>query len=303
MKDHRWIALCAIALVVLAMMNLPESASLRVKGAVRDGISPLQAVLRGGVRELREIVRYVRGIGDLALENRALSEEIVYLRGEMRMARELERDNQMMRDLLGFVRRFPNRLISCEVIGRDSTGWWQTVRLDKGALSGVSEERAVITPDGLVGRTVSVSQRTADVLLMSDPSCKVAVRLKRSGVFGVATGIWPPRRGAAPAAGGQPACRMDYISQTADVQEGDEVVTSGLGGVFPKGLSVGRVSRVEMHEAGLYQTAWIDSAANLGGLEYAFVAATEQDLAAVRAAAPADAAGDDGPDAAEGEDP
>jgi len=132
MKDRRWIALCAIGLVVLAMMNLPDSASRRVKGAVRDGISPLQAVLRGGARELQDIFRYIRGIGDLALENRALSEEIVYLRGEMRMARELERDNQMMRDLLGFVQRFPNKLVSCEVIGRDSTGWWQTARLDKG---------------------------------------------------------------------------------------------------------------------------------------------------------------------------
>ena len=95
MKDRRWIALCAIGLVVLAMMNLPDAASRRVKGAVRDGISPLQAGLRGGVRETRDVVRYVRGLGDLALENRALSEEIVYLRGEMRMAEELARDNRL----------------------------------------------------------------------------------------------------------------------------------------------------------------------------------------------------------------
>jgi rod shape-determining protein MreC len=273
MKDRRWIALCAIGLVVLATMNLPDSASLRVKGAVRDGISPLQAALRGGVRDLREIFRYIRGIGDLALENRALSEEIVYLRGEMRMARELERDNQMMRDLLKFVRRVPNQLVSCEVIGRDSTGWWQTIRLDKGAAAGVAEGRAVITPDGLIGRTVSVSGRTADVLLLSDPSCKVSVRVARSGVFGVVEGL-----GTKP--GEQPACRMDYISHTADVQPGDEVVASGMGGLFPKGLLVGRISRVELDAAGLYQTAWVDSAADLGGLEYAFVAATEEDLAA-----------------------
>ena len=297
MKDRRWIALCAIGLVVLAMMNLPDSASRRVKGAVRDGISPLQAVLRGGVRELREIFRYVRGIGDLALENRALSEEIVYLRGEMRMAHELERDNQMLRDLLGFVQRFPNKLISCEVIGRDSTGWWQTVRLDKGAFSGVAEGRAVITPAGLIGRTVSVSDRTADVLLLSDPSCKVSVRLARSGVFGVVEGL-----GVKP--GEQPACRMDYVLKTADVQEGDEVVTSGLGGLFPKGLPVGRVVKVEMHEAGLYQTAWIESSANLGELEYGFVAATEKDLASARAeVAPAGIAVDDETGSLEGESP
>jgi len=272
MKDRRWIALCAIGLIVLAMMNLSDSASLRVKGVVRDGISPLQGVLRGGVRDLREIFRYIRGIGDLALENRALSEEIVYLRGEMRMARELDRDNQMLRDSLEFVRHFPNRLISCEVVGRDSTGWWQTVRLDKGASSGVAEGRAVITPDGLIGRTVSVSDRTADVLLLSDPSCKISVRLARSGVFGVVSGL-----GHKP--GGQPACRMDYLLRDTDVLVDDEIVTSGMGGLFPKGLIVGRVQRVEMNDSGLYQTAWVDSAAPLGELEYAFVTATEEDLA------------------------
>ena len=277
MKERRWIALCAIGLIVLAMLNLPDPASTRVKGAVRDGLSPLQTAVRGGVRGLREILRYIRGIGDLALENRALSEEIVYLRGEVRMARELERDNQMLRDRLGFVRHFPSRLISCEVIGRDSTGWWQTVRLNKGAAAGVEADRAVITPDGLVGRTVSVSDRTADVLLLSDPSCKVSVRLARSGVFGVVAGL-----GVKP--GDQPAGRMDYISKSADVQEGDEVVTSGLGGVFPKGLLAGRVRRVETEPAGLYQTAWIEAAAALGQLEYAFVAATERDLAAVHPA-------------------
>ena len=282
---------------MLAMMNLPDSASRRVKGAVRDGISPLQAGLRGGVRETRDVVRYVRGLGDLALENRALSEEIVYLRGEMRMAHELERDNQMMRDLLGFVQRFPNKLISCEVIGRDSTGWWQTARLDKGALSGVAEDRAVITPKGLIGRTVSVSDRTADVLLLSDPSCKVSVRLTRSGTFGVAAGL-----GTKP--GEQPACRMDYISKTADVAEGDEVVTSGLGGLFPKGLPVGRVAQVALDASGLYQTARIELAADLGKLEYAFVAATEKDLAAVRVeTVPPDVVLDEEADYREGEDP
>jgi rod shape-determining protein MreC len=275
MKDRRWIALCAIGLVVLAMLNLPEAASRRVKGAVRDGISPLQAGLRGGVRESRDVVRYVRGLGDLALENRALSEEIVYLRGEMRMAQELARDNQMLRDQLGFVRRFPNKLISCEVIGRDSTGWWQTVRLDKGAAAGVAEGRAVLTTDGLIGRTVATSARTADVLLLADPACKVSVRLKRSGEFGVAegTGVKP---------GEAPAVRLDYVLKTADVQPGDEVVTSGLGGLFPKGLPVGRVAEVAPDASGLYLTARIELTADLGKLEYAFVAATDRDLAAAQ---------------------
>ncbi|MDR0994543.1 MAG: rod shape-determining protein MreC [Verrucomicrobiota bacterium] len=277
MKDRRWIALCAIGLVVLVMMNLPDAASSRVKGVVRDGVSPLQGVLRGGVRELREIFRYIRGIGDLALENRALSEEIVYLRGEMRMTHDLERENQLLREQLGFVERPMSRhLIPCEVIGRDSTGWWATIRLNKGKTSGVADGRAVITTDGLIGRTVSLSQRTADVLLLSDPACKVSVRLTRSDVFGVAEGTGAKT-------GEQPVCRIEYLSTSADIREGDEVVTAGMGGLFPKGLLVGHVSRVEPVESGLYQVAWVTSAANLGELEYAFVSATTDDLAVTAA--------------------
>ncbi|HOE00912.1 MAG TPA: rod shape-determining protein MreC [Kiritimatiellia bacterium] len=286
MKKRRWIMLSALALVALVLFNLPEATSTRVKGAVRDGISPLQAAWHRGLRGLRETFRYIRGLGDLALENRALSEEIVYLRGQVRMAQELARDNQLLREQLGFQQRFPATLISCEVIGRDSAGWWQTVRLDKGALAGVAAERAVITTDGLIGRTVAVSDRTADVLLLADPSCKVAVRVARGGVFGICTGL-----GNKP--GEQPVCRMDYIPQTASVEEGDEVLTSGLGGVFPKGLLVGHIVRVEPSESGLYRTAWIKSAADLGKLEYGFVAATETDLANARRAAETQPALDD----------
>ena len=92
------------------------------------------------------------------------------------------------------------------------------------------------------------------------------------------------------------------------VKPGDEVVTSGLGGLFPKGLLVGRVAKVEPDAAGLYQTAWIESAADLGELEYAFVAATEKDLAAVPPAEPAgeeyvDELTGDEPEPLEGEEP
>ena len=80
MREKKWIALCVVALVVLAMMNLPDATSARVKGAVRDGVSPLQAVLSGGMHEAREILRYVRGVGDLAAENRALTEQLAALK-------------------------------------------------------------------------------------------------------------------------------------------------------------------------------------------------------------------------------
>jgi len=137
----------------------------------------------------------------------------------------------------------------------------------------VAEDRAVITVKGLIGRTVAVTERTADVLLLSDPACRVSVRVAGPGVFGVAEGL-----GARP---GEPLrVRIQYLAHDADVQPGHEVVTSGMGGLFPRGLLVGHVDRVELAEGGLYQTAWVEPAAALESLEFAFVAATEADLAA-----------------------
>lgn len=273
MKDRGWIALCAIGLVVLAVMNLPEAASLRVKGVIRDGVSPLQEGVRGGMRGVREVFRYIRGIGDLALENRALSEEIVYLRGEMRLARNLERENEQLREQLGFIQRpTGSHLIPCEVIGRDSTGWWNTARINKGRATGVAAGRAVLTADGLAGRTVSVSEHTADVLLLSDPACKVSVRMERTGVFGMVAGTGEMH-------GNKPLCKLSCLSLKADLRDGDEVVTAGMGSLFPKGLLVGVLRNIRTDESGLALEADIEPAARLELLEYVFVSATAEDLA------------------------
>lgn len=268
MKDRRWIVLCCFGLVIAVLMNLPESAESRVKGAVRDGVVPIQSGLSGSLRRIRDLWSYLRGVGDLAMRNAELSGEITRLRGELRLAQDIERENEQLRSLLAFLHRPATELlVPCEVIGRDSTGWWSTVRVDKGRLDGVRPDRAVITPDGLAGRTVAVSEHSADVVLLSDPSSQISVRFPRSNAFGLAVGS---RTAAVP-------CRVLHIPVDSDVAPGDEIVTSGMGGVFPKGLLVGRVARVERDESGLFLVADVETAADLSAMEYAFVSATEED--------------------------
>ena len=122
-----------------------------------------------------------------------------------------------------------------------------------------------MTAEGLIGRTVEVSEHTADVLLVSDPACKVAVRIPRTSTFGVLAGRGPSWRG-------ETLCRVDFVNKNAALKPGDEVVTSGLGGTFPKGLLVGYVGdQVFADRSGLYQQADVISRARLGQLQYAFV--------------------------------
>lgn len=262
-----WVVLGAVLLVVL---NLPASVSDRAKGMLREGIAPLQGALSGFSRWIGESVRSVRGIGGLVRENQQMSAELVRLRNEVRDLRSLIQDNAELREQLQFTTQAKRQLTPCEVIARDITGWWETIRLSKGLSDGVSMDMAVMTSDGLIGKTVDVSARTCDVLLISDPACKVSARIVRTGAFGVVAGIGPAKAG-------QAACQMEFINKNVPVLPGDEVVTSGLGGVFPKGLLIGYVDKIYKDETGLFQRADIIPKADLGMLTYVFVVAEQGD--------------------------
>ena len=145
--------------------------------------------------------------------------------------------------------------------------------MDKGSDNGIMADMAVITPKGLIGRTTEVSRHTATVLLISDPTCRVSCKLARTGAFGI-------MRGGGVSVGGEPelvlfctprSLRMDYISKDQKIFESDKVITSGLGGVYPEGLPIGIVARMDMDPSGLYQRAEIVPDADLSDLRYVFV--------------------------------
>ena len=255
-----WLGLLAL---LLAVLNLPPAASRSVKNLVRETIAPLQESATRFLRRIQEGVSAVRGLGGLLEENKRLSQEVVRLLAQQRENRVLLRENEELRRQLGFVSRFAGDLVGGEVIARSRDGWWTTLRINKGASDGVQPEQAVISMDGLVGKTVTVSERTADVLLLSDPTCRVSAQILRTGSFGLVVGRGPSWEG-------QVVCRMEFINKNVPIVPGDEVITSGLGGVFPKGLLIGYVDRVYTDRSGLYQNADIISQAGLGALQYVY---------------------------------
>jgi rod shape-determining protein MreC len=255
-----WLVLGAL---LLAVLNLPVSVTQGVKNTVREFLSPMQEAASGFVRSVREGFSSVRGLGGLVSENQRMTAEVARLQSEVRDLKALERENEQLRHALNFASRAQRDLIPAEVIARSRDGWWQTLRLNKGAAAGVAADQPVISIDGLVGKVASVSGRTADVLLLSDPTCRVAAQLLRTGTFGVVAGRGPSWEG-------QVICRMDFINKNTQILPGDEVVTSGLGGIFPKGLLIGYVDKVYTDRSGLYQYADVISKAELGTLQYVF---------------------------------
>lgn len=273
MRERR-LLFWVIVLAVVVLLNLPPPAVLRSAAEVRDGMEPFQNTLSLVVARTRRLFSGIGRTGRIIEQKQALEIKVAELEHRLRRLEHFKTENELLRRQLGFSILSPRKLLLCEVIVRgDMSGWWQTVRLNKGLSSGVTSGMAVMTADGLIGRTIEVSARTSDVLLITDPNCKVACRTARDGAFGI-------MRGAGVRLTGRPAlemltsarpAEMNYISTAHDIREGDVVLTSGLGGVFPEGLPVGRVGQVRMHASGLYRQADVIPAARMDSFRYAFI--------------------------------
>jgi rod shape-determining protein MreC len=180
------------------------------------------------------------------------------LRAEMAGVEELQLENQRLRRLLGFVEEHPRRTTAARVIGEDATSWFRTIEIDRGFEDGVVEGLPVVDAAGLVGRVVRSAPHSARVLLITDASSAVAVLVQDERIRGVCRGQ-----------GGTLA--LDFALVQDAIQVGDGIITSGSGGVFPKGLVVGYVRSVRREQFGLFQTVEVEPAVDFTHLEEVLV--------------------------------
>lgn len=258
----RWAG--AVAVLLLTLVLLPDGCTRPVRRVFSGAVIPLQEQILHIGHRLREGVLTVRGVGGLAEENRRLLEEVVHLQTQLHLLESLEEENRRLRGHLEFRERETRQMIAAQVVSRGIDSWWQTIRINKGSRDGIFPGQAVVSSDGLVGRVTDVSSRMAEVLLISDPACRVSAKIARTGSFGVVRGAGVNRRG-------YPVAQMTFLHKDIPVRMGDEVVTSGLGGLFPRGIQIGYVEAVGQDEAGLYQKADIVPKAVLDLLDVVFV--------------------------------
>ena len=145
--------------------------------------------------------------------------------------------------------------IAVSVIGEDSSAWFKTLVVDRGSADGVLEGMPVVAAGGVVGRLVKVAPHSSRVLLLTDHASAIAAVVQRSRARGVVRG----------AGGGR--CSLEFTVKDEDVKVGDTVISSGIGGVFPKGLPIGEVTMVKKGEYGVFQTIEVRPAVNIGKLE------------------------------------
>ena len=192
---------------------------------------------------------------DTQRENLRLREDIRELNRRVQEGNEAVLANQRYEKLLDMKKDIKAPTVAATIVGEDVTSWFRTLVINRGSSSGIREGMAVISADGVVGQTIKVSATTARVLLLTDHASGIAATIQRSRARGVVKGK------------GEMLCSLEFTTRDEDVKVGDMVITSGIGGVFLKGLPIGEVTMVKRGEYGIFQTVSIRPAANIPHLE------------------------------------
>lgn len=222
--------------------------------------SPVQKVVRGIIGGIGNVWRGYFDLLGAQKENEVLRRELHELKLQVNRYREADLANQRLRALLNFKKSIATPLLPAELVAFDPSGWFQTILIDKGSSDGVAQDMAVVSAEGLMGRVIGVSSHHAKVLLILDANSAVDALIQRSRVRGVLVGL-----------GGRDLCLLKYVQRNEDVQVGDQVISSGMGGVFPKGLLLGTVQEVVRGSSGLFQRVEVEPAANFSRLEEVMV--------------------------------
>lgn len=172
---------------------------------------------------------------------------------------EIKLSNQRLRQLLNFQKSITQRVIAAKVIGKDPSPWFKTVIIDKGRTDGVVKGLPVVIPQGIAGQVVNAAGHYAKVLLLIDHNSAVDALVQRTRARGIVKGD----------TSGQ--CRFEYVLRKNEIRIGDTVISSGLDGVFPKGLPIGDVSGIVKRSSGIFQEVMVTPFVDFEKLEEVLV--------------------------------
>lgn len=262
-----WVFFVFFSLIMLSS-NLGKRRSWNsAEQLVIEMTAPFQKFIKETVNVTENLWLKYFGLIDARNENIRLKREINALRMQNYRYQELFATHKRLQELLQFEKTIDWPVSAAQVIGRDPTGWFKSVIIDKGAGANLRINMPVVNAKGVVGRLVSVSHNYAKALLIIDQNSAVDCIIQRSRDKGVVKGLSPK------------ICKLDYVLKTSDVVVGDMVVTSGLGRVFPKGVPVGEVTEVQNIPGEIFKDVKVRPFVDFSKLEEVLVILKEDPLA------------------------
>ncbi len=259
-----------IFLFVLLLLVLLSSTSGSRFGVFHqmtlEALGPIQAVFaRISTNTIRLKDEYIT-LWNLQEEIGQLRQELDTYHAKLDEYREAYSRNRFLEAELAFKKKETFPSLMARVVGKDPSFWFKILIVDRGENDGVVTGMVARNSRGVVGQVVQVSDNYSKILLANAPSSAIDAIVQKSRVRGILKGA--DRQGYI----------LQYVLKNADVQEGDVVVTAGIGGVFPQGITLGTVSKVRSKRRGMFLEIEVDPAVDFGRLEFLFINLSEEQL-------------------------
>ena len=262
------IALCARICLLLRGFGLTSTGLFEIpvlNQVISRVIVPVQSAVGNAVRSVRSNVARRRTQMELTTQIDQLPEEHQLLSGELASMNELALENERLWSLLGVTRTLVDQeYIAAKVTGKEPGGWFETFVLDVGEKDGVQKDDPVLNADGLVGRVMEVYDTSCVVMSIIDSRSAAAALVERTRDNGVV-------QGSLYLTDSSELLRMYYLPEGSELSMGDRVITSGLDGIYPKGLYIGSILSISRERSAGDSYVVVDTAVDFAHLETVLV--------------------------------
>jgi len=256
------IALLIFGAILGYFLSFGADTTRKFQANIYQMLSPFFSTGSSVQKQITSVRTGLKSLEDLEKENAALNVDNRQLRATNQALRDVEHEVNRLRHALNYRERSVFKLIPAEIVTRDASTWWHTVTINRGKEDHIEPDMPVVTDEGLVGKTTTVSNTISVVLLTTDENCKVAASVEGSREQGIVSG-------ERVSGGLAPLIDLNFLTKQANLQPGQKTYTSGVGGVFPSGLLLGTVKTFKVRE--LDGQAKLAPAVDLSHLEDVFV--------------------------------
>lgn len=253
--------LVAAAIVLITVWSREsETGPLhRLRVGVQAVTAPVSAAGEFMTRPVRGFFAWAGDLGVSRSQLEQLRQQNAQLRSRVAELEEARLENERLRGLIDLAQAREYDAVGARVIGKPVNSWEGVVLINRGSDAGLKPGMPVVSAQGLLGQTIEVSPSSAKVRLITDQRSGVAAFVQRSRVEGIVRGSI------------EGDLSLDFVSNETTVAVGDVVITSGMGGVYPKGIVIGEISAVDAGDNALYQRIEVTPASNLAGIEEVLV--------------------------------
>ncbi len=262
---HRLLSALLVVAGLVALLYLtsgPRPVYTAPEALIRDAIAPLQSGVTNVLNKFSRWGQAMTRYHDWPNEERQLKRKVADLQRENLRLREYMLENVRLREMLKFKELNNNYdLLPAVVIARPPLAWFRTVTIDQGTADGVAPNMVVINQDGLVGRVTAVTRKTAEVMLIIDQESAVSALTQNTRTFGIVEGVGEKTG----------LVQMIRLPRDIPIRPNQIVITSGYGGIFPKGLPIGEIMTVSLAPDGLLKMATVRPFVDFNRLEEVMV--------------------------------